>query len=481
MLRVEQKLRRVMKLPLRTPKLLIIILSRNLPDEDADLFRYPMPPLPGLLLAGMTPPLVEVEVLHEIIRPIDYHADADYIALSFLDYCAPHAYEVATHFRGMGRIVVGGGKFVSAFPDEVQPHFDSILVGEAQGVWPRMVEDMVMGQLKPRYVSEECASLAGIPPPRYDLAERGFTVPMVTEATRGCPHECLHCQLNIHPVPFRMRPIEDVLRDLRNTWRLPYFKRKFAILLDNNLGGDLEYARRLLREIARLKFWGIAVQCSIDALRDEEFLDALVLARCRLVSVGMESLDEGSLSAVGKRQNRPSEYASLFSALQRRGILVFAGMMFGLDQDNASYYEALPRAIEEVGPAVIFSYIAAPPFGTPLYQQLLSQGRIRDHVLAHHEGRHFIHSHAVLHREEILDACRRVTRTFYGRIAVLRRWWRLLRTIERKPSLSAYLGRVFFASLFFWHLTLHQRRQMREGLQKRETGVSTVTEHISGV
>jgi radical SAM superfamily enzyme YgiQ (UPF0313 family) len=470
-----------MKLPLRTPKLLIIVLSRNLPDEESGPMRYPMPPLPGLLLAGMTPPLVEVEVLHEIIRPIDYHADADYIALSFLDYCAPHAYEVAAHFRGMGRIVVGGGKYVTAFPDEAQPHFDGILVGEAQGVWPRMVEDMVAGQLKPRYVSEESASLAGIPPPRYDLAERGFGIPMVTEATRGCPHVCMHCQLNIHPVPFRMRPIEDVLRDLRNTWRLPYFKRKFAILLDNNLGGDLDYARRLLREIARLGFWGIAVQCSIDALRDTEFVDALVMARCRLVSVGMESLQEGSLSAVAKRQNRPSEYGTLFAALQRRGILVFAGMMFGLDRDDASYYEALPAAIDQVGPAVIFSYIAAPPYGTPLYQQLLSQGRIRDHALAHHEGRHFIHSHGELRREEVLDACRRVTRTFYGRVAILRRWWRLLRAVDRKLPFSAYFNRILFASLFYWHLTLHQRRQMREDRQQRDTGVSAVQEHIAGV
>ena len=52
-----------------------------------------------------------------------------------------------------------------------------------------------------------------------------------------------------------MRPIDDVIRDLSNTDGLPWYKKKMAMLLDNNLGGDLKYAKELLREIAKLKFW----------------------------------------------------------------------------------------------------------------------------------------------------------------------------------------------------------------------------------
>ena len=117
---------------MRKPKLLIIVLFQNLEEEAPYYARNPAPPLPGILLAGMTPPEVEVEVLHEMVRPIDYSTDADFIAISFMDYLAPHAYHVAERFRAMGKTVVGGGKFASTFPDEVQPHFDSILVGEAQ-------------------------------------------------------------------------------------------------------------------------------------------------------------------------------------------------------------------------------------------------------------------------------------------------------------------------------------------------------------
>lgn len=198
----------------RKPRLLIIVLFQNLIDKPPYYARNPAPPLPGLLLAGMTPDIVDVEVLHEMVRPIDYNADTDFVALSFMDYCAPHAFDVAARFRAKGRIVVAGGKYASTFPDRVQRHFDSICVGEAQGVWPRMVRDMVAGTLQPCYIADPDAALDNIPPPRYDLAEKVFTTPVVTEATRGCPHACTYCQLNIDPVCYRMRPVEDVMRDL---------------------------------------------------------------------------------------------------------------------------------------------------------------------------------------------------------------------------------------------------------------------------
>src|SRR5437867_9101478 len=113
---------------MKTPKLLIIVLFQNLKDEAPYYAQTPAPPLPGILLAGMTPAIVDVEVLHEMVRPIDYSTDAEFIALSFLDYLAPHAFEVSARFRAAGKIVIGGGKYATTHPDDVQPFFDSILV-----------------------------------------------------------------------------------------------------------------------------------------------------------------------------------------------------------------------------------------------------------------------------------------------------------------------------------------------------------------
>ena len=110
-------------------KLQIIVLYQNLGDAEAYFARSPAPPMSGILLAGLTPDVVEVEVLHEMVRPIDYETDADFIALSFMDFCAPHAYEVASRFRRLGKIVIAGGKYPSTFPEMVLPHVDAVVVG----------------------------------------------------------------------------------------------------------------------------------------------------------------------------------------------------------------------------------------------------------------------------------------------------------------------------------------------------------------
>jgi radical SAM superfamily enzyme YgiQ (UPF0313 family) len=443
-------------------KVLIIVLFQNLCGDDPYYARTPAPPLPGILLAGMTPPEVDVEVLHEMVRPIDYDTDADCIALSFLDYCSPHAYEVAARFRAMGKTVIGGGKFVSTFPDEAEPHFDAILVGEAQGVWPRMIGDLLLGRLERRYCAESNGSLSGIPAPRYDLVERQYAVPIVTEASRGCPHPCTYCALNIKRLPYRMRPVADVIRDLRSTDGVPWHKRKMAMILDNNLGGDLRNAKALLREVAKLRYWAIGTQFSIECLRDDEFVELLSAANCRMAFIGMESLSERSLAGVEKRQNRVEEYREAFEKLHRRGILTFTGLMFALDEDTAEYYETLPDRLEEVGASAILPSISIPIYGTPWYHQVAAEGRITDEDLSHYEGDHLVFRHPRLSEEEIYAAYKRVNRVFYSWNNIVRRWWKFFRLQSRQESWGRFVLKLIVTSFIYGEISVFQRHHAQK-------------------
>ncbi len=435
----------------------IIVLFQNLGEDNPYYAQSPAPPLPGLLLAALTPPFVDVEVLHEMVRPIDYATPAQCIALSFMDYLAPHAYEVAARFRAMGKTVIGGGKFASTFPEEVQPHFDAILVGEAQQMWPRMVEDLVAGRLRPRYDAPLDSCLDGMPPPRYDLAEPAYATPIVTEATRGCPHPCTYCALNIKRAPHRTRPITDVIRDLTNTRGVPWYKRKLAMLLDNNLGGDLKYAKELLGEIAKLKLWALGAQFSIDSLRDNAFVEALAKAGGRMAFIGMESLSPESLNDVQKRQNNVGEYRGAFAKLHRLGILTFTGLMFALDEDTEEYYRRLPALLEEVGTMVILPSIAIPIYGTPLYRKIVDEGRLVDDDLSHYEGDHLVFRHKHLTPEQIHAAYRTVVLGFYGWRAIIRRWWRFLWMQERHESIVRFAFRLAISSGIYFKLSVFQR------------------------
>jgi len=415
------------------PKLQIIVLFQNLGDEREYFAKAPAPPLSGVLLAALTPPVVEVELLHEMVRPIDYETDADFIALSFMDYCAPHAIEVARRFRRLGKKVVAGGRYASTFPRALLGHFDSVVVGEAERVWPRVVADLVRGRLEPMYEAPFAPDIPDIPPPRYDLVEPAYAISVVTEATRGCPFRCTYCQLNIRPAPFRKRPIRDVIRDLTATSALPFHKRKLAMIYDNNFGGDMEHAKRLLREIAKLDLWAVGLQFTLGCLDDPEFVDLLVDAKCAMAFLGLESLNEASLEAVQKRHNKVRKFREQFAMLKERGILTFAGFMVALDEDTPEYYKEAPAKLEQVDPSAILTSIAIPIPGTPLHREVLSAGRIVDNDLRHYEGDHLVFRPQNVSANDVFDAYQAIPAAFYAWPAVFRRWGRLMKAYWTSP------------------------------------------------
>jgi len=446
------------------PVMEIIVLFQNLGEERAYYARSPAPPLSGTLLAALTPDCVDVRLRHEMVRPIDYDTDADIIALSFMDFCAPHAYDVARRFRERGKTVVAGGKYASTFPQEVVPHMDVTVAGEADRIWPGVVEDIVAGRHRRLYEAPPLRSLEGIPTPRYDLVESRYAVPVVLEATRGCPFKCTYCQLNIRPGAYRVRPIDEVIRDLTATSQLPYHKRKLAMLLDNNLGGDMGYAKELLQEVAKLKLWALGVQFAFSCLNDPEFVDLLAAANCRMAFLGLESLNEPSLLAVQKRQNRVSDYERKVMALKERGILSFSGMMLALDEDTPEYYATLPERLEEVDPSAIFLSISIPIPGTPFHQEMASEGRIFDPDLAHYEGDHLVFAPKYVTPEQVFATRKRLMRTFYSWPSVARRWWRLMQAYWRggfgwaKPFGSLIISYVLFQLSHFQRY--HARRRV---------------------
>jgi radical SAM superfamily enzyme YgiQ (UPF0313 family) len=442
---------------LSKPKLQIIVLFQNLGDQEAYFARSPAPPLSGVLVAGLTPPLVEIELLHEMVRPIDYETDAEFIALSFMDFCAPHAYDVAARFRKLGKTVIAGGKWVSSFPDDAAPHFDCIVVGEAEKIWPRVVEDLVAGRLRKRYDAPFAPPLDGIPPPRYDLVEPAFDAPVVTEATRGCPYECSFCQLMIDNAPYRVRPIEDVVNDLSATSKLPLHKRKLAMLYDNNLGGDRGYAKELLQEIAKLKLWALGTQFSFDCLHDDEYVELLAKANCTLAFIGLESLSEPSLASVHKKQNKVEEYKELFEKLKHHGIMTMTGLMLALDEDTPEYYEGLPDHLDEIDPSVILLSISIPIPGTPFHSKAREEGRIVDTDLSHYEGDHLVITPRLVTPEQVFEAFLNVNRSFYSNRKIAKRWWGLVSSYRRASNPLSWMFHAGVMSYIYLKLSAFQK------------------------
>ena len=207
-------------------------------------------------------------VLHvdEAVEPVDLEASADLVAITFHTPSAPHAYELAARFRQRGVTVALGGPHVTLLPDEAQAHADVIFIGEAEHTWPRFLADLEAGTHQERYASEPPA-LDSAPMPRQHLFHRRDHAAGVLFATRGCVHRCDFCTLAVmYQSHVRKRPVEAVVREYAS------FRGKVVILWDDDIAGDMEYAKMLFRALTPHRKWWSS-QASIHAASDDEFLD----------------------------------------------------------------------------------------------------------------------------------------------------------------------------------------------------------------
>ena len=192
-------------------------------------------------LAAFVPPHWTVLHVDEAVEPVDLEAPADLVAITFHTPSAPHAYDLADRFRQRGIPVALGGPHVALMPDEAPAHGDVIFVGEAEIHWPRFLAEFETGHYRERYSSLEPPALDQIPMSRKGLFHRRDPTAGVLFATRGCPHRCDFCTLAVmYQRRVRKRPVEAVAQEYAS------FRGKVIILWDNNIAGDMKYAKALL-------------------------------------------------------------------------------------------------------------------------------------------------------------------------------------------------------------------------------------------
>jgi radical SAM superfamily enzyme YgiQ (UPF0313 family) len=333
-----------------------------------------VPPITGIHLAAITPGNHQVRVIHQQVEPVPLDTDADLIALSFFSGFAPEAYRLAKAFRRRGKTVVAGGPHATFWPDEALRYCDAVVVGEAEGVWPALLEDAERGALKPKYIGQP-SPLAGLPTPRYELLSSRFVIRRVVQATRGCPYFCSFCTVPAINPGFRTRPVEEVIRDIEYNDFPYWWQRKVVWFWDDNLTVKRAYIKDLLRAMAPLKKWWLT-QASIDIVKDQELLELMQASGCIGIFLGIESFGSESLKEANKRQNKVDHYRQGIQTLHDHGIAVMAGFIAGFDHDTPEDIVAMARQLDDVGVDVPFLSILTPYKGTTLYNRLENEGRI---------------------------------------------------------------------------------------------------------
>jgi radical SAM superfamily enzyme YgiQ (UPF0313 family) len=252
----------------------------------------------------------------------------------------------------------------------------------------------------------------------------------VLQATRGCPFTCSFCTVPDLNPGFRVRPVDEVVRDVTTTHFARSWQEKVAWFWDDNLLVQRRWAKELLAELTGTgRLW--LTQASIDIVKDAELMRLMERSGCIGIFLGIESLDDIDLARVGKRQNRAAEYRDAIHRLHERGICVMAGFISGFDDQTKDTIERTADRLNAIGVDVPFLSILTPFRGTPLYDEHLRDGRILpDRDWPHYNGYNVAFRPARMSPEELLAAHRTLWRRAFSPASVVERLARGARTLS---------------------------------------------------
>ncbi len=342
------------------------------------------PPLGLMLIAALTPPSINVSITDEALEPVDFDRDVDLVGLTAMTSAAPRAYEIADRFRERGITVVMGGMHASALPHEALQHVDAVVIGEAEGVWQRLLDDFQRGELQKIYRNDHFVDLAGLPEPRRDLLDlRRYLAGDSLQATRGCPYNCSFCTVStFFGRTYRCRPVDEVMAEVSHLRGKPAL-----IFVDDNIMGNPVYAEELFAQLKEFKR-GFFAQASASMLKTPELIRKAASAGCKALFVGLETLSVSNLAAIGKKVNVVTKYKELIKRLHDNGIAIVGAFMFGLDDDDESVFERAAQFVDDTQIDVPQFSILTPLPGTRFYEQVEQEGRIIERDWRKYNGNH---------------------------------------------------------------------------------------------
>jgi radical SAM superfamily enzyme YgiQ (UPF0313 family) len=371
-------------------------------------------------LAALAPKDWKITLVDDATEEVDFNADVDVVAIAIRTVTSFRGYELADRFRQRGIPVLMGGPHTTFHAEEVAEHADAVCIGEAEEVFPQMLEDAAAGRLKKFYRRDNPACLEGMPTPRWDLLNKKkyvFYRPFVIQYSRGCPYICDFCaerRLN-GDYGYRYRPAAEVVEEIKKCGSRHIF---FAA---SQFAGDTERAMELMEALIPLKIrWSTLF--SAHYCLDDKFMDLAGRSGLLHVNTGVESIDQNTLKSMHKSFNKASQYSQMIQNLIKRDISYSLNFVFGSDADDESVFDATLNLLHEYKAQTAYFNILVPLRGTPLHEQFKAEGRLIDEenmerwpgLSCHFQPLRFS-------PDELVRRVMKIRRDFYSTTSALRR------------------------------------------------------------
>ncbi len=387
------------------------------------IFRFPY--LSLSTLAALTPPEVEVSIEDENVREINYQDTPDLVAVSMITPLANRGYAIADQFRRLSIPVVVGGFHPTWMVEEAGEHADAVVLGEAERVWGRVLEDFKKGSLQKFYKAEGLSDLQHLPIPRRDLLPKsGYFFTNTMQIGRGCPYQCDFCSVtSFFGHTCRLRPLAEV----RNEVEILLEKTNFIFFVDDNIIGNPSYARNLFSLLKEYRIKWLS-HASINIAENDDLLKEAGESGCYGLFIGFESLSQKTLQGHHKNINRADRYRDLVNKIHDRGIGIEGSFIFGSDGDDPSVFQRVAEFCEEAKiDAVVFAILTPYP-GTRLYDQYTSEDRILSRNWDLYDMGHVVFRPMGMTVEQLQEGHDWANRRFYSLSSMFKRFWPLRRS-----------------------------------------------------
>ena len=398
-----------------------------------------MEPLMLGVLAGLTPPDVEVVLYDDRMERIPYDEKSDLVAITVETYTARRSYEIASEYRQRGVPIILGGMHPTLLPEEAAQHADSIFLGDAETLWPIVVEDARQGKLQKRYEGPPgVAQLGGIMPRRDIFKGKGYLPMALMQFSRGCRFACSFCAVSQYfDKKHYIRHIDEVLKEIEEQ------ERKFIFFVDDNIASDKKALKALCRELIPIKLKWFS-QASLDVTKDDELMKLMADSGCVGNVTGFESITRASLRESKKSPNLPgfSNYENEVRILREYGMQTWAAFTLGYDNDTYdSILATMEFALENRFTFAAFNILMPYP-NTPLYRKLEQDGRLL------YDGKWWLHPQYRFNQaafiptkmtaDELTDACHEARKKFNTIPSLFYRFSDIKTNLRTLWSVAAY-------------------------------------------
>lgn len=414
--------------------MIIKIIEPNSQNNRYDVRSLTPNPGPIIIATLLKQQGHDVEVISEYITRLNLQEirTADLVGISITTYNARRGYAIS---QDLQKPVVFGGMHASLMPEECLLHGDYVIRGDGASIGQlagclahgshedvRRVPNLVFKQdnaIIYNPVETGTINLA----PDYSLVRdydkpgiRRFTrVPLLVNASRGCPHKCTFCSIKaVYPDVKKKDPaviIEDIKNQTAKGSFLSRFLPRIIWITDDNFFAEKKWAREVLKEIAKLKTgFKFVVQARPDIAWDDELLTLMQQADFGIVYMGIESLNPRSLDNL-KKDTSIEDILQAIRKIKARGMEVHGLFVFGDDEFQKGDGRKVAQFVKEYDLSGVLIQPLTPYPGTDLFKQMKRANRILHEDWQYYNGKVVFkprHLTASQLQREVYDCYRRV-------------------------------------------------------------------------